>query len=179
MLIKHGANIDIGDESWTPIDAALLGNHTEIVRLLLDSGCNLDDFDLDSRLINARRRDGRSIDESKKMISDEIEDRKVRKAFDSFISYHIEYKPYKDMIYSICYQNLKISKPDVGWENAIQVRDKYYFDEVFFYIHLYVGLNYTSSKNFSVLIETANSMNSACTLMTVITARLKLYLKPI
>jgi len=183
LLIERGADIDIGDDpcGTTPLYAATSKNHTDIVRLLLDSNCDLDEKETLPYLIQIQRRDGRSVEESKKMILEEVEDRKLRQAFDKFINRHIEYQIYKDMIYSICYPtgNLKISKPSVGWEQAYSVRNKYYFDEIFFYLQLYVGLNYSSSKNFSVLIETVNSKNEPSTLMTVLTRRLKLFLEPI
>ena len=183
LLIERGADVDIGDDpcGTTPLAAATCKNHTKIVRLLLDSNCDLDEKETLPYLIGIQRRDGRSVEESKKMILAEVEDRKLRQAFEKFTNHHIEYQTYKDMIYSICHPsgNLKISKPSVGWERAYSVRNKYYFDEIFFYLQLYVGLNYSSSKNFSVLIETVNSMNDPSTLMTVLTRRLKLFLEPL
>ena len=116
------------------------------------------------------------------MILDELEDRKVSQELDKFINHHIEYQVYKDDIYSVCYPNgnLKVAKPvEIGWDKAKALRDKYFFDEIFFYVHCYVASNYTSSKNCSNLIYTARNTNDPCTIMTVLTNRLKFYLKPI
>ena len=180
LLIEKGANVDIGDEGTTPIYSAVLENNTKIVRLLLDTGCDLDDKYVIPNLLNINRRDGRSCEESKKLVTTEVLDRIRRKKFDIFINHYIEYHIYKDTIYSICYPNgLKVAKPvEVGWERAEELRDKYFFEEICFYVHCYVASNYTSSKNCSNLIQTARNMNDACTIITVLINRLKLYLKP-
>jgi ankyrin repeat protein len=185
LLIENGADVDLCADvecEISPIDTAVLENNTEIVRLLLDAGCDLDETHTVPYLLAIKRRDGISCEESKKMILAELEDRKVRQEFDKFINHHIEYQVYKDDIYSVCYPNgnLKVAKPvEIGWDRAKALRDKYFFDETFFYVHCYVASNYTSSKNCSNLIYTARNTNDAFTIMTVLTNRLKFYLKPI
>ena len=171
LLIEKGADVNLcADEcEISPIHSAVLENNTDIVRLLLDAGCYLDETYTVPYLLAIERRDGISCEESKKMILAELEDRKVRQEFDKFINHHIEYQVYKDDIYSV----------GNYWVVAQALRNKYFFDEIFFYVHCYVALNYTSSRNCSNLIYTARSTNDACTIMTVLTNRLKLYLKPI
>ena len=74
------------------------------------------------------------------MIFAEVEHRRKRALFDSFISHHIEYQPYINSIYTLCYPtgSIQVAKPPVGWIRAEAIRDKYYLDEVFFYLHMVV-----------------------------------------
>ena len=108
--------------------------------------------------------------------------KKYRVAFDSFVAHHIEYPPYKNRIYSICYPdgNIQIAKPQIGWPRATFVCDKYYFDEIFFHLHLYAGKITTKSTSdrYSSIITLARNSDATSTLMTVLVDRLKLYLKP-
>jgi hypothetical protein len=152
----------------------------DIVRKLLDVGVEiLNDIDAYSPN-NIVRTDCRP------MISEEIDNRFKKVTFDSFIDHHIEYRPYKDGIYSICYPmgKTKVLVPFIGWTRAAAIRDKYYFDEIFFYVHLHVAKVYTmkytnnASKNYGSITEFANQNNDTDTLMTVLTSYLKLYLNP-
>ena len=72
------------------------------------------------------------------------------------------------------------AEPTVGWPRAEQVRDKYYFDEIFFYLHLYTGKIVTNAtcERYSSIIALARDSDPTSTLMTVLTDRLKMYLKP-
>ena len=127
------------------------------------------------------------------MIFAEVEHRRKRTIFDSFINYHIQYQPYISNIYTRCYpiDSIQVAKPPVGWIRAEAIRDKYYFDEVFFHLHMYVAnvvmrsvQNYNGTDT-AIAISTsickehfANSSNKTFTLMKVLTDRLKEYLKP-
>jgi len=105
------------------------------------------------------------------MIFAEVENRRKKTLFNSFINHHIEYQPYIDKIYNLCYPNttttifittttifpkntttitstnttttgnLSVAKPSVGWLRAEAIRDSFYLDGVFFYIHLHVFSN--------------------------------------
>jgi len=141
------------------------------------------------------------------MIIVELENRQIRKKFDTFNKHHIEYQPYLDKIYSTCFPNgnIKVSTvsskykakelrdqyytdneyfytvatPSIGWDNAKELRDHCYFDQIYPYIQCYVAANYITSNDCRVLIEASKGINEACTIMTILTNRLKLYLKPI
>ena len=122
------------------------------------------------------------------MILAEVEHRRKRSIFDSFINHHIEYKPYISNIYTLCYPtgNLRVAKPSIGWENAEAIRDVNYFDEVFFHLHMVIS-NFYSNKRPGAIVNSLMSSSSdyfagnsdkTSTLMTVLTDRLKLMLKP-
>ena len=116
------------------------------------------------------------------MILDEIANRNKRAVFDAFIDHHIDYRLYKHMIYSICYpdDNTQVAAPRIGWPRAETVRNKYYYDETFFYLHLYVAKIITkcTSNHYSSIIDHAINSDDTSTLMTVLVDRLMLYLKP-
>ena len=131
--------------------------------------------------------------ECKQMILDEIQDRLRRAAFDSFISHHIEYPPLIHNIYSTCYPSgdLRVASPAIGWDRAEAVRNKYYFDEVLFYVHVYVAnelakkampsqkrTRASSRRCSNIQAYLATNSDDASTLMTVLSDRLKMYLKP-
>jgi len=82
------------------------------------------------------------------MIKLEIKNRRKREDFDLFIDHYIEFPLYKKKLYSICYPNgnFLIAEPPVGWLRAETVRNKYYFDEIFFHLHLYIGKIITKSR---------------------------------
>ena len=116
------------------------------------------------------------------MILAEIEHRRKRAAFDAFIIRHIEYPPYINRIYSLCYptDDLIVAAPYVGWPRAQCISNKYYFDEVFHYLHMHVAKVCTkaSTNTTSSLAQLAADSDASSTLMTVLVDRLKLYLKP-
>ena len=77
-------------------------------------------------------------------------------------------------------------RPAIGWDRAEAVRNKYYFDEVLFYVHVYVASVCTRSKTkqsaSSVTAasqcreQLASSSDKTSTLMTVLSSYLKEYL---
>jgi len=88
-----------------------------------------------------------------------------------FIDKHIEYIPYRGVIYSTWYtinNNTSFPNPIVGWDVAYSMIKKYYYDEVFFYLHMYiVGTNRDSF---------ASNCNRTSKLMDLLTNELKDYL---
>jgi hypothetical protein len=115
------------------------------------------------------------------MILDEVTHRLKRKAFDDFINAYIEYPLYKTLVYITCYPtgNLQRSEPDIGWAGAEEVRDRYYFDEILFNLHM--GVAHVLSNTQDTLIsssvhELARSSNRTYTLMSVMAAELRDYL---
>ena len=121
----------------------------------------------------------------------EIDHRRKRALFDSFINHHIEYQPYINSIYTLCYPtgNIQVAKPPVGWIRAEAIRDKYYLDEIFYYLHLHVANLYSTKEKTGVIRRSsrkysnstgnlANSSSKTSTLMIILTDRLKEYLKP-
>jgi len=174
-LISRGANVNCdGYEGTLLIDMSyfLIDNSdtVEIFRLLLDNNVDIDD-DIDKYGIEFRP-----------MILAEIKDRQTRATFDAFIVHHIGYPQYRDMIYSICYPdgNTLVAAPPVGWSRADAVRNKYYYDETFFYLYLHVSkiVTNSTSDNFSNIIALAVNSNDTSTLMMVLVDRLQLYIKP-
>ena len=124
------------------------------------------------------------------LIFAEVEHRRKRALFDSFINHHIEYQPYINNIYTLCYPtgNRQVAKPPLGWIRAEAIRDKYYLDEIFFYLHLHVANLYSTKEKTGVIRRSskkysnstgnlANSSNKTSTLMIILTDRLKEYLK--
>jgi hypothetical protein len=114
----------------------------------------------------------------------------MRSAFDNFINHHIQYQPYLDQINRICYPlgQSKYIQPKIGWTKANKVRNKYYYDEILFYLHLYVAQVCTKSIkkynndtiiNASECIDNfASNSNKTSTLMTVFSSHLKEFLRP-
>ena len=125
------------------------------------------------------------------MIIGEIQHRLRRAAFDSFISHHIEYPPFIDIIYTTSYPSgdLRVAAPEVGWPRAEAVRNKCYFDEILLYVHLHVANTLSNSRSgkrktralfgrYSQFQDyLAKNSNHTSTLMTVLSDRLKMYLE--
>ena len=176
-LILRGADVNCMDYNYeSPLEVAANRGYIEMCRLLLDNKADIND-DID--IYTHYNEEG---DDCRPMIVAEIEHRRKRAAFDSFIAHHIEYPLYKNSIYSICYPdgNLQKAEPAVGWSRAENVRAKYYFDETFFYLHLYTGKIVTNatSDRYSSIIALARDSDATSTLMTVLSDRLKMYLRP-
>ena len=116
------------------------------------------------------------------LIVAEIEHRRMRAAFDTFNHRHIEYPPYFDSIYTRCYPtgDLIVAAPAIGWHEAQRIRNKYYFDEVFYYLHMHVAkvCTQSSSNTTSSITQLATTSDATSTLMTVLVDRLTMYLKP-
>jgi hypothetical protein len=110
----------------------------------------------------------------------EIEHRIKRKAFDEFINHHIEYKPYINKIYAICYPdgNLRIAAPSISWKQAEAVCNKYYWDEVFWYVNLHVTkiCIQSTSNTYRSITQHIDNNNKIYTLMQVLSDRLRQYL---
>ena len=193
LLLSRGANPEIrmrSPHNVTALGYAALCNSTKSLRVLCDAGASIDK-DLIEKIGNKRLTLSRSEDEKTKLIVlDEIENRLRKKAFDLFIKLYIENNIYKDTIYSMCYPNdTTISLPSIGWLQAEQIRDKYYHDEVLFYVHLHVAkivmisskktaTNVTSNTATTVTTNVckeyfANNDNKTFTLMKVLADRLK------
>ena len=64
--------------------------------------------------------------------------RKTRRIdFDMFVTKYIEYKPWRDKIYSACFPGGSNQiLPPIGWQRAEELRDKYYYDEILFLVLL-------------------------------------------
>jgi len=177
----------------------LLDGVVDSVEMLLDRGIEIDDdmskYTPDQNEDEDEDEDGNIIEftDCRPMIFDKKEHRQKRTIFDSFINHYIEYQPYINNIYNQCYPtgNIQVDKPLVGWIKAQAIRDKYYLDDVFFHLHMYVAnVVMKSVKKYNdtdtgITISTsicndhfANSSNTTFTLMKVLTDRLKDYLKP-
>jgi hypothetical protein len=178
IFLSRGADINSRTLSLrTALTWAAVRGNEDCVELLLHKGASIDD-DIDSY-------EPDEVDEMldcRPIILAEIEHRRKRAAFDAFITHHIEYPPYINRIYSLCYpsDDLIVAAPDVGWHRAQSVSNKYYFDEVFHYLHMHVAKVCTqaSTNTASSLAQLATDSDATSTLMTVLVDRLKLYLKP-
>ena len=185
LLLIAGADLELEAPSFfwsfnrtTVLEIACKYSHKECVALLLDSGAIIkDNIQRYSPLHNYQ--DCRPILEIAK------EQRLRRALFDSFITHHIEYQPLIDNIYSLCFPSgtLRVTVPPMGWKRADAVRNKYYLDEVFFYLHLHVADVHTkkiassSTNNSSSFTELACNSDDTSTVMALLADRLKLYLQ--
>ena len=189
LLISNGAEINhkhklFGD---TPLTGASFFGRKEIVQLLLSMDC-----DIIGEIDRYSPRDNDADMDCRPMIIAAIEHRrevKKKSSFDTFISHYINYPLYITRLYSICFPtgDPNVLTPAVGWEAATALRNKFYFDEIFFYLHLNVAKVYTNKNkqittdeetHFSNITEFANVRNDTSTLMTVLSYYLKMYLNP-
>ena len=170
LLLDNGANMNIKrDDDVTILHMA--AEHKQILRLLLDKGVNIENEIVDIQ-----------IDESKQMILEEIEHRAKRKIFDTFVNLHIEYVFYKSNIYHICYpRDLVVAAPQVGWLKAQKVVNKYFFDEILFYIELNVartiGKRNGVASYTSLIPFLAKNNDTTWTLLKIFSDYLKQYLQ--
>ena len=194
MLLERCVDINSKDNGGrTALHSATFMGRMNAVELLLQRGIDIDD-DIDS-YAPTEDENGNDINptDCRPIILTEIDNRRKRPIFDSFINHHIEYQPYINIIYTRCFPtgNVQVAKPPVGWTIAEAVRDKYYFDEIFFYLHMHVSNLYSittnnmksrvtrsSMKCSNSTDQLANNSNKTSTLMIVLTDRLKMYLKP-
>jgi len=181
LLISNGAEINPRE-----LTGASYFGRKEIVQLLLSMDCDiLGDIDRYSP------RDDNADMDCRPMIIAAIEHRlevKKKSSFDTFTSHYINYPLYITRLNSICFPtgDPNILIPAVGWEAATALRNKFYFDEIFFYLHLNVAKVYTNKNkqitdeetHFSNIAEFANVNNDTSTLMTVLSDYLKMYLNP-
>jgi len=194
ILLDAGADINNKSyNNWTALHFSAMQCHNKVSLLLCDRGIDIAN-NIDEYSPNSNDNDS-SID-CRPIIRLEVENRHKRDAFNSFITYHIEYKPYINRIYSICYPttmtvNNRTTLPIVGWVMAEKVRNKYYFEEILFHVHMHVGNVYTkrvrkdqvsvnSSQpdKYSSITELASSNNDISNVMTCLADRLVMYLKP-
>ena len=195
MLLNRGIDINSkNNDGWTALHLAAEEGDTNIVEILLNRGIDINSEDIDSYAPVENEdvdEDGNIIEHTdcRPMIFAEVEHRRKRALFDSFINHHIEYQPYINSIYTLCYPtgNRQVAKPPVGWIRAEAIRDKYYLDEIFFYLHMHIANCYTNNQPDAVITTSSslNSMNHAAsnsdktsTLMIILTDRLRMYLKP-
>jgi len=186
VLISKGCNIDeyITGTYLTALHLSSWFDHLSCTSTLLKAGARIQ-----QGIENYTDEENMPNSCSLKIV-EELENRNMRIEFNAFINRFIEYKPYRDIIYYRCnYGNSKKSVPYNGWDFAFALRDKYYFDEIFFYLHLHVAkvLNMKAKMiitRSSIKKSTSNrsqlvmNSNTASTLMTVLTDKLKLLLKP-
>jgi hypothetical protein len=128
----------------------------------------------------------------------DLSNRKQRRVdFDVFVNKYIEYKPWKDKIYSACFPcGANQTLPPIGWKRAEELRDKYYYDEVLFLLQIHIAkLHYNelpslnelattpiknSSDSYKLLYLAKNSNKIYLTpTMTIISPIVKEFLKPI
>jgi len=185
ILLDKGADInEKNNNGKTALTIATYYGRVDCVGILLERGAIIEDDTNKYQPYSSWATDCRP------MILTEIDHRRRRNAFDLFINHHIEYQLYINNIYSRCYPtgNLLVAKPPVGWTRAETARDKYYFDEIFFYLHLHIanlcGNNERNEPNMVIATSMsrikllANRSSRTSTLMTVLTDRLKVYLRP-
>ena len=183
LLLTRGANVNRRDSSnQTALTWAANRGRIECVALLLNKGAVIDDDIETYDPENDDANENEDLPDCRPMILAEIEHRRKRAAFDAFIIHHIEYPHYINRIYTLCFPSgdLIVAAPDVGWPRAQSISNKYYFDEVFHYLHMHVAKVCTqaSTNTTSSLAQLATDSNATSTLMTVLVNRLKLYLKP-
>ena len=185
-LLDRGADIE-RTRNYLGLNALIITairGQLDSTRLLLDRGASIDPLIEDDENLNP---------ECKQMILDEVQDRLRRAVFDSFINHHIEYPPLINNIYLTCYPSgdLRVASPAIGWDRAEAVRNKYYFDEVLFYVHVYVAnelakkakipqkrTRASSRRCSNIQAYLATNSDDTSTLMTVLANRLKMYLQP-
>jgi len=192
LLLAAGADIELEYTSYTwrsnsyvsvsrtALELACSCSKTKVVALLLDSGAFIKDD------IQCYRPDQLVRGDCRPLVEIAKEQRRRRTLFDSFVTHHIEYPPLIDNIYSTCFPSgtLRVTVPPVGWLRADAVRNKYYLDEVFFYLHLHVAAVHTkklssgavASNNSSGFTELACNSDDTSTVMALLADRLKLYL---
>jgi len=107
-----------------------------------------------------------------------IKSEQQRKKFYTLTDFHIEYNPYRSIIYSRCYPTDNVSFPDpaIGWNEAYKLRKKLYFDEIFFYLHMYVASSVDSREFSNNKGRFRSSSNRTYELMDVLTSELKEYI---
>ena len=170
LLEDNRININIkNNTNQTVLHLACLYDLEDIILILLDKGIEIDD-NIDNYEPGEREvyddyghpyyYKGKPIvfhyTDCRPLIFAEVEHRRKRALFDSFINHHIEYQPYINNIYTLCYPtgNIQVAKPSVGWMRAEAIRDQFYFDDIFLYLHLH--LKNIEYKNSSTLMSILN-----------------------
>ena len=96
----------------------------------------------------------------------------------ALISVYIEYDLYRSLIYQKCYPtgNIRFPKPITGWDIAYKVTEKYYYDEIFFYLHMYVASRVDSRECSRNRERFASNSNRTYELMDVLTSKIQEYI---
>lgn len=190
-LLSQNANIEIGSVKFSPlILSALIGNK-EICQILLNKRAIIDNYEISKvqQEILSEQNDSNAdgiqgMNEVLNIIEGEKRHRVRRTHFDSFINRHIESKKFVKLIYSTCYPSgdSLVATPEIGWSRADKVLNKYFFDETFYFVHLFVAqvLRKSENKESCSIKEFLSRRNNKCsTLMTVLTSHLSSYLQPL
>jgi len=190
-LLSLGADIEIGtiNDSISPLCLSVLSGNKEITLLLLNKSAKMSTYEIwkvkesmtDDDITETKKQ---MIGEVLEMIEDERRHQVRRAHFDSFINRFIESKKFVKLIYSTCFPSEEaqvVSSPEIGWPKADSIVTKYYFDEVFFYVHLFVAQVLRESQNkqncdIKYFFSTENDKCS--TLMTILTTHMFSYLQP-
>jgi len=187
FLIMKNIDINIKDsDGFTSLHLASWWGNRNTVKILLDNG-----IDIDNDIDNYYPMDGDMNRDCRSLIVNDLEQRKKRIIFDSLINHYIEYQPYINSIYTLCYPtgNRKVAKPPVGWIVAEEIRNKYYFDEIFFYLHMHIANCYSNKRPGVVVTSSSSSLSNSSdyfannsdktsTLMIILTDSIKKLLKP-
>ena len=107
-----------------------------------------------------------------------IKSEQQRIKFYAIINVYIEYDLYRSLIYQRCYPtgNIKYPEPITGWDVAYRVTEKYYYDEIFFYLHMFVASRVDSRECSRNRERFASNSNRTYELMSVLTRELKEYI---
>lgn len=189
-LLSQNANIEIGSARFSPlILSALIGNK-EICQILLNKRAIIDNYEISKVqqeiLSNLDSNAGgmQELNEVLNIIEGESRHRVRRTHFDSFINLHIESKKFVKLIYSTCYPSgdSLVATPEIGWTRAEKYCNKYFFDETFYFVHLFVAqvLRKSENKESCSIKEFLSKRSNKCsTLMAVLTSHLFSYLQPL
>ena len=172
-LLNRGADIECANkiDGKTPLYIAAINGNAECCRLLLQNEArvfeNINDYvSLESIC--------------QKLISREITSRKHKnKQFCTSVTSYIEYKPYKNIIYSTCFPSgySSVSIPAVGWKRAEELKQELYVKEITFNLHLSIAKTYAKQSP-SAIDHIASNSNKTFILMKLLTMGLKEYLLP-
>ena len=125
MLFDRNIDINIRNiDNETALHWASINGHTGVAMLLSSVGINISD-DINEYAPHENEEeeaeDGGVIyyDDCRPMIFEELENRRKRALYDSFVNRHIEYQPYIDNIFALCYpgcsrENVRVARPAVG-----------------------------------------------------------------
>ena len=196
-LLNKGIDVNIkNSDNETALHVAAICGHHLLAKMLLCYGIEIDD-DINTYAPqeneDEQHEDGTItyVEDSRPIIFAAMENRRKRAIFDDFVDKYIEYQPYIDNIYTQCFtsvENIKVIPPraEVGWARTEEIRNNYYLDEVFFHLHLHVANLYTNTQPDAIITTSstnsmshgANNSDKTSTLMTILTDKLRLMLKP-
>ena len=199
ILCDYGADINsVGVSSHglpsSPLSWTAKSGYKDICRLFLDRGVKLPPLKDLNRVDEGYEpifllEEYKQAADCRPMIALEYELRVRRKAFDFAVNHFIEYPFYKQKIYELCFPSgLGVTIPAVGFIRAEAIRDKYYYDEIFFILNLWiakVSISQQQSTEISSNLEASKcrehfacSSNKTATLISVLSSYLKEYLSP-